>query len=313
MRNSKVYYCADGVTPFTSALLSCGYIFSKEELPEDSLYSFVTEKDGVYLYRNTYSIPLGFTISPDETMEDLLIDDKDTAISIVAENAKDGILPINRQNNLALRLGAYGELFSEIYSEDSEGQSTIKVPYDTHVYAYCDTTKVKEITAYVGEEKLQTYKKLNNKYIMDLGYHTGGTVITLRSETKNLFKLKAYSLNEDYLADLVNTLNQNTMHINEMDSDTLNGTVTASQDGYLVLSIPYDPGFTIKVDGIETESYLFEDMMLAIPLTAGEHTISLSYFPQGMIAGILVTLCSIALFAAICVLETKSYRKKPEE
>ncbi len=310
MRNSKVYYCADGVTPFTSALLSCGYLFSKDELPQDSLYSLVTEKDGVYLYRNTYSIPLGFCIAPDETMEDLMIDDKDTAISIVAENADDGMLPVNRQNNLALRLGAYGDLFTEIYSEDYEGHSTIEVPYDTHVYAYCNTTKVKEITAYVGDEKLNTFKKLNNEYIMDLGYHTAGTIITLKSETEKLFKMKAYSLDEECLANLVNTLNQNTLHIEEMDSDTLNGTITANQDGYLILSIPYDPGFTIKVDGIETESYLFEDMMLAIPVTAGEHTISLSYFPQGMIAGILVTLCSITIFIIICITDKKRINKK---
>ena len=305
MRNSKVYYCADGVTPFTSALLSQGYTFSKGELPTDSLYSYVNDKDGIFLYRNTYSVPLGFCISPDNIMEDHLIDDKDTAISIVAENEKDGILPIDRQNSLAIRLGAYGDLFTEIYSEDGKGHATINVPYDTHVYAYCNTTKVKEITAYVEEEKINTYKKLNNKYIMDLGYHTAGTVISLRSETESLFKIKAYSLDEDCLADLVDTLNQNTMHIDEMDSDTLTGTVTADRDGYLVLSIPYDPGFTIKVDGAETEAALFEDMMLAVPVSAGEHTISLEYFPQGMIAGIMITLISIAVFVAICLLEKR--------
>lgn len=310
MRNSKVYYCADGLTPFTSALLSCGYTFQKgEALPEDSLYSFVTEKDNIYLYQNTYSVPFGFVVSPEADMEELLIDDKDTAFSIVAENAKDDILPINRQNILATRLGAYGDLFTQIYSEDNAGYSIIEVPYDTHVYAYCDTTKVPEITAYVGEEKIKTYKKLNNKYIMDLGYHTAGTIITLHAETENTFHLTAYGMDEDCLLDLIRQLNENTLQIEDMTSSSLKGNVTATESSYLILSTPYDPGFTILVDGVKTEASLFEDMMIAIPVTAGEHTISIRYYPQGLTAGILITLCSIGIFVTICILE-KNWQKK---
>lgn len=310
MRNSKVYYCADGLTPFTSALLSCGYLFSKEQLPQDSLYEYVTEQDEVFLYQNTYSLPLGFCISPDATMEEFLIDDKDTAFSIVAENKKDDILPVNRQNILARRLGAYGDIFTELYSEDNAGYSTIEVPYDTHVYAYCDTTKVPEITAYAGEEELKTYKKLNNKYVMDLGYHTAGTIITLKADTENTFHMTAYGMDEDCLGDLIRRLNTNTLNIEEMDSDTLKGTITADADGYLVLSIPYDPGFTILVDGVKTEASLFEDMMIAIPLTAGTHSISLVYYPQGMTLGIVVTLSSVAVFVAICILENKKRKSQ---
>ena len=310
MRNSKVYYCADGLTPFTSALLSCGYLFSKEQLSQDSLYEYVTEQDEVFLYQNTYSLPLGFCISPDATMEEFLIDDKDTAFSIVAENKKDDILPVNRQNILASRLGAYGDIFTELYSEDNAGYSTIEVPYDTHVYAYCDTTKVPEITAYAGEEELKTYKKLNNKYVMDLGYHTAGTIITLKADTENTFHMTAYGMDEDCLGDLIRRLNTNTLNIKEMDSDTLKGTITADADGYLVLSIPYDPGFTILVDGVKTEASLFEDMMIAIPLTAGTHSISLVYYPQGMTLGIVVTLSSVAVFVAICILENKKRKSQ---
>lgn len=305
MRNSKVFYCSDGMTPFISALLSQGYIFSGKELPEDSLYSFVKEQDGVFLYKNNYTLPLGFIITPDETFETMLIDDKDTAFAIVAENKDDGMLPINRQNNLALRLGAEGDLFTEIYSEDNAGFSTIEVAYDTHVYAYCDTKKHSELTAYVGDEEIKTFKKLSNKYILDLGYHTAGTTITVKSEKSDTLHMTAYSFDEEYLEELVNKLSSNSLNINEMSSDTLTGTVTAPEDGYLVLSIPYDPGFSIMVDGIKTEAVLFEDMMLAVPVTAGTHAISLSYYPQGMMAGILITVVSILLFAGICFVDRR--------
>ncbi len=305
MRNSKVFYCSDGMTPFLSALLSQGYTFSKEKMPEDGMYELVKELDGVYLYRNTYSLPLGFTIAPDETFETMLIDDKDTAFAVVAQNKDDGMLPINRQNSLALRLGAEGDLFTELYSEDNAGFATIQVPYDTRVYAYCDTSKHSTITAYVGDEEINTFKKLTNRYILDLGFHEAGTEITLKSEKEEPLHMRAYSFDEEYLAELLGDLSQNTLSIQEMTSAKLNGTVTAEEDGYLILSIPYDPGFTIKVDGVKTEAALFEDMMIAVPLNAGTHAISLSYYPQGMTAGILITALSIVLFTIICYVERK--------
>jgi len=305
MRNSKVFYCSDGMTPLMGAILSRGYTFSSEKLPEDNMYQLIKEQDGVYLYQNTYSLPLGFCIAPNETFETMLIDDKDTAFGIVAENKDDGMLPVNRQNNLALRLGAEGDLFTEIYSEDNAGFSTIEVTYDTHVFAYCDTTKHSKIVAYAGEEELKTFSKLSNKYILDLGYHKAGSTITLKSEKEETLHLTAYSFDEEYFGELINYLSEDTLEILDMSSDKLSGTVVASRDGYLVLSIPYDPGFTVIVDGIETEAVLFEDMMLAVPITAGEHSISISFYPQGMGAGVLVTCISILLFVGICFIEKR--------
>ena len=305
MRNSKVFYCSDGMTPFVSALLSQGYTFSKEDLSSDGLYEFVKEQDGVYLYRNKYSLPLGFTVSLDETFEEMLIDDKDTAFAVVAESKDDGMLPINRQNNLALRLGAEGDLFTEISCEDNAGFATIQVPYSTRVYVYCDTSKHSEITAYAAGEEIKKFKKLTNRYILDLGYHKSGEVLTLQSEKEEALHLRAYSFDEEYLSELLTELSQNTLNIEEMSASKMKGSVTAAEDGYLVLSIPYDPGFTIKVDGIKTEAALFEDMMIAVPLTAGDHSIALSYYPEGMTAGILITLLSILLFGIICYVDSK--------
>ena len=127
----------------------------------------------------------------------------------------------------------------------------------------------------------------------------------MKSEKDDTLHLRAYSFDEDYLTDLLAELSQNTLSIREMTSTKLNGSVTAAEDGYLILSIPYDPGFTIKVDGVKTEAALFEDMMIAVPLTAGDHDISLSYYPQGMTAGILITVLSVLLFGIICYVERR--------
>lgn len=160
------------------------------------------------------------------------------------------------------------------------------------------------------EIELGTYKKLSNKYILDLGYHTAGTIITLRANKEQTLHMTAYSFDEEYFADLIQDLSKSTMQITLRDSDSLSGTITADQDGYLILSIPYDPGFAVLVDGVITEVSLFEDMMIAVPIAKGSHTISLSYYPQGMTAGIFITILSILLFTGICFFERRQNRSK---
>jgi uncharacterized membrane protein YfhO len=89
------------------------------------------------------------------------------------------------------------------------------------------------------------------------------------------------------------------MTMQEFESDDFTGTISAPEDGYVILSIPYDPGFTIKVDGVETEAELFEEMMLAIPVSAGVHTIEFTYFPDGLALGIIISIISIGIFVGI--------------
>jgi uncharacterized membrane protein YfhO len=141
--------------------------------------------------------------------------------------------------------------------------------------------------------------------ILDLGYHEAGEVLTLQSEKDETLHVRAYSFDEEYLADLLIKLSQNTLSINDMSANKLEGNIAVEEEGYLILSVPYDPGFTIKVDGVKTEAALFEDMMIAVPLSAGEHDIFLSYYPQGMTAGLLITLLSVALFGIIGWVERK--------
>lgn len=302
MRTSKVFYCTEGMTPLMSSLLSVGYTFGKEDLADNPLYQNQVEQNGIYLYQNQYSIPLGFCIYPDDAIEFFLIEDEETAFRVIEEGNKDDLLPIDNQNRLALRLGAKEDVFHTIPCDNELNLAEIYVPESGNVYAYLDK-KLSEVVAYIDGEEVNKFKKLSNNYILDLGYQEAGTLIELTSDKDCELNASAYILNEMVLDDLVAHLNQDTMQIDVMESDYISGTVTASEDGYLILSMPYDPGFQVLVDGVETEVKLFEEMMLAIPLTAGAHTIEISYYPQGMTAGIIVWILSLVLFAAIILYE----------
>ena len=99
------------------------------------------------------------------------------------------------------------------------------------------------------------------------------------------------------------------MTVDSYDETHMNGHITVTTPGELVLSIPYEPGWTLLVDGKEATMDLFEDTMISTYLTEGEHTIALSYYPEGFKAGILITVISVVIFTGLWILIQKQNRK----
>lgn len=302
LKNSKVFYSYEGATPFTSALLSTKYFYSKDDSLEDSLYQKIDTENEISLYENTYSLPLGFVIYPQGENEAALIEDETTAFAVIRGENKDeeeeALNPVESQNKLALQLGAKGNLFDEISAENNVSSASVYVPYDAHIYGYCDTKKITTLKASSTNDSL-TFKKMKNKRIIDLGYQYGGDTIQLSAEEQESLNLSAYVFHEDVFADLMNTLGQSTMTIDNFKSTKIDSHITATNDGYLVLSIPYDPGFTVLIDGQEVETELFKEMMIAVPVTPGEHSVTIHYYPQGLTLGIIISCVSIAIFLLI--------------
>ncbi len=316
LKNSKVFYSYEGATPFTAALLSNKYFFSKNENLQDSLFQKIDAENGISLYQNTYSLPLGFMIYPDTQDMKELIEDEQTAFSIIRGNSysvgdDEFLNPVERQNLLAIQIGALGNLFDEISVEENGSSAVISVPVDSHVYGYCDTKKITTLTANT-DTSVQSFKKMKNKRIIDLGYLIGGTDIYLDAEENEDLCLSAYIFNEDIFKELIDKLNQETLDIVSFQSTNIVSKITASKDGYLILSVPYDPGFRITIDGKETETELFKEMMIAVPVTTGTHNITIHYYPQGLGLGICISLMSLSVFLLIIFLprmKAKGHKK----
>ena len=76
----------------------------------------------------------------------------------------------------------------------------------------------------------------------------------------------------------------------------VNGTFFAPEAGELVLSMPYDSGWKITVDGEVTSlSPLYNGGMSSIPVEVGEHSIEMEYRSPGIIFGAIVSACTAAL------------------
>ena len=64
-------------------------------------------------------------------------------------------------------------------------------------------------------------------------------------------------------------------------------------------SIPYDTGWTVKVDGKKVTPESIDGTLMYIRLSAGEHTVEMSYTPTGFIPGFMITAAGVLIFVVI--------------
>lgn len=286
MSESKVFYCFDGQTPLSCALLNVHYMFSRSDQEDPSLYTLIDEEDGVYLYRNNYTLPAGFILSEDWNLSSKLWE----------ASASD---PFDLQNRMAASVGSGADLFEsvEILEFDDEAQFTADV--SGHYYAYCKRSKVDNVS--ISSDSLnKTFKKVKYDYILDLGWHEAGDQITLENEDGGALEAVAARLNTEALSRTLGAIGQQPLTVDSYDSTHLNGRITVNAPGKLILSIAYEPGWSLKVDGKTVEITPYDDMFISTDLSAGEHTVELAFFPAGLKAGLLISILSLAIFLALC-------------
>jgi hypothetical protein len=92
--------------------------------------------------------------------------------------------------------------------------------------------------------------------------------------------------------------------------NSISGIIQGSgENPYLLLPLPYQKGYSAEVNGKAAEVYqVFGDMM-AIPLRQGENKVTLTFVPQGLKPGILLSLLGIfALLGFWLFLKKGGYR-----
>ena len=295
MSESKVFYCFDGQTPFTSALLNVRYMFSRADNEDPNLYTLIGQQDDVYLYKCNYTLPAGF----------LLKDGWSLSSSELEASSSD---PLDLQNQMAYSLGASSPLFKPVVSDTSDQKTSFTAKEEGHYYAYTKNRKADTISL-DSASLTKTFKKVKYDYILDLGRHPAGETVTLSDKEEQALDATVMMLDEAVLAQVLDTLSQQPFAVDSWDSAHVNGHIDVTQPGQLVLSIPDEPGWTIKVNGQVTEHEAYDDTFLSVCLTEGSHTIELSYRPAGLTAGIIVSLMSIAVFFAVCFLHRRKRRR----
>lgn len=303
MRHSKVYYSYDGATAFTSALLNVNYLFGKTENEamydanqgENGLYTAIDEQDGLTLYESNYKLPFGYVAN-----ERFKID----------INNKEN--PITAQNRLVKKLDVVGALFESAATVQDGDDVKLNVENSGYYYMVVGSTGTKKIDA-IGEYGTKSFSDLKINGILYAGYLKEGESIRFTNgdgeDPSPKIKLKAYRLNTDVLKEVLEILGEEHLENVEYDSRHISGTVSLQKPGMMILSVPYEHGWNVFVDGQKVETGLFGESFMTISLAAGDHDIYMEYEPYGKKAGIGISLISmICLAGALFVRRKKSNR-----
>jgi len=84
--------------------------------------------------------------------------------------------------------------------------------------------------------------------------------------------------------------------VSEHGQNSISGTITLDTEKLLFFSIPYDPGWTARVDGQATPLKRVNVGFMGLALAPGEHRVELRFDPPYRSAGALLSLAGLAIY-----------------
>lgn len=286
---TRVSYWYQGATPLVSALLGVQYMIGEDDSMDNDLYDIAYSDETGYLYKCSYSLPIGYVLASDfEEQWDL-----------------KSYSPVNAQNKFCQLLGVSGDLLVPIDSTKVDDRTyTIDVHSDSYVFVYLGNNALSEVKLTKGDST-QKFSQVSFDYLLDLGLVTTDTEVTLEvvNEDQKFKTFKAYELNLRVLEETIDILSQETLRITEHGENNLKGNVTLEKAGTLVISVPMEKGWTMYVNGEETPIETFKDAFMAVNLEPGTYEIELEFETPGFKEGLAVSAICIAVFAVCRLLE----------
>lgn len=269
------------------ALLGVKYTFSPypvKGLQKQKKFGTVNKKE---VYVNPYSMPIVFSIDASGTF------------STDAEN------PFTYQNALySYLLGRNVELFvpAEFERQDDGSDRIYSISVPTGNYALYGNLP--------WRESMKTTLNLNNTYSIPYSRWLSQSVfyipmsegdsmaqVSLSSDKLNaITDEQFYLLDLDVLKDVTDELKSgNTVSDLKIENGHVSCKVKASAGQKLFTSVPYEKGWTVRVDGKTVIPETIDDCLMVVPLEKGNNRIELSYMVPGLRTGIAISCTGLIL------------------
>jgi uncharacterized membrane protein YfhO len=270
-----------GLTKLVNDLFGVKYIVSRTDT--DTMYQMekVDYEEPLAMYQNSGALSLGYMVK--ESVQDWDIEEG---------------TPMEVQNRFVELATGYHDIFyenQEIAMTDGETY-TILLPAGKQVYLYLPEAVAKvELTTPNYTKSYETY----TNHLYDLGCYEQenmATITVTMKENQTDAQAEVYICDDAEYEQVHEILAKEQMETTLVEDGKIRGTVTTEEGGTLMLSIPYDEGWTVKVDGEKVEPYRIGEALTGISLTSGTHEIAMDYTPNGLWIGTVLTVLCVALF-----------------
>lgn len=319
--NSIVY---EHSSPVVNSLFNIKYIIGNgKTVANDSSLKLVAKSNGSTLYENKYPLSLGFMVKNSiydynksyTTRADAQEKFVNLATGLDVSLFREIDSPAVSATNMTATYNGNGRIAcSNIVNSKQTSKVSLEYVSDREqdIYFRVSASGINSITVSVGDGDEIKYPS-QGRDTMIAGGHAkeGDTVyidVTFSAGKTDTLRARVYGFNKDSWEKAYAQLGKNMMTVTDYTDRTVRGTVTADEDGVLLTSIPYDKGWSVKVDGKKVDIKPLANALCAIPLTAGEHTVEFSFFTHGLTLGIVASVFCAGVLALIFFLS----KKKPD-
>lgn len=317
---NRYYYRTS--TPVVNSLMGIKYIIKKDgELnSEEWVLEKIQTADTTNLYENRYPLSLGFMVdenilnmvdnsgaNPFEYQNELIrcatgVEEKLFVAQPVALAEYDG---------LDITKNGYGNYTFQNDSDQPTGSATYTFDCidGSYLYGYangtggtCDSLEIK-----CGDVLIDSGKLIDSyPIVFPMGNGQGGEsstvkIISNEKHKSGNFKIMVYALSQDTFEKAYCAVADEQLRIKRFKDTDILGSVEAKRDGIMFLSIPYEKGWSVYIDGKKAETFKLLQAVLGVRVPAGRHDIELKYTPEGFPLGVTISLLSFVLFV-FCII-----------
>ncbi len=288
-----------GVTKLFNDVFGIRYVLSK--MDSDTLYGMdhIDYEEPLHLYENKNALSLGFVVSKDLKNWDIDLGEPMDVQRMFATLATGVPFSYTLRESYSLEEGPVyiirlhpGE---QTYIQVTENVKSLKIKtphgektYNNYTENLFDLGRVKE----EGEES-----KTNIS-------------LTLKEGHSSPVPVRVYTCTDEEYQAVHDKLSEHQMTEVQEKGNKVEGLVTAGEDGMLFLTIPYDEGWKISVDGEVVEAYRVGEAFTGIDLEKGEHHITMEFTPRGFWEGTGISLICMILYMISGMLEGQKKKKK---
>ncbi len=134
--------------------------------------------------------------------------------------------------------------------------------------------------------------------------------ITINEGTYRVNRFEAYFNSYDNYEQNVKNRNKYNLENLYINGGNVRGDINNNERGILALSIPFDNGWTAKVDGKKQEIIKVNRTFSGLVLDPGNHHIELSYVSPGFKIGAFISIASLTICTGIYIYNRKSKNNK---
>lgn len=313
--NSINSYSYEASTVVLDSLFGIKYLLYRQKNIEEKLYKQIAATDELIVFENPYALPLGFQANIDlkkfySSSSPNPIEAQNRLMEDIC-GVKDILIPIDQkvgvQDNLSF--SSQGTKYYSYNRSNKDNGSTARVQFEIketqQVYLYYKAPYDMKGSGYVTVDGKKIDFNSRHSTIINLGFCKAGTSVEMHltfdksNAEAGSFEVYSYGLNLSAFESAISLIHEKSIVIESFTDTNIRGEIEVKSDGLMVMSIPYDRGWHVKIDNKDVKTEAVDDCLLSFELSKGPHQIELRFFPEKLLAGLMISLISMLILILV--------------